>query len=113
MLHNGLSGGRGSSVNISSAAPARYPDWRVLISFSSSTTAPRAILIEAPLSYLGIGAQPPVPSWGSMLSDGHSLMRLAPWIIIFPGLAIVLTVLGFNLFGDGLRDALAPRLKSV
>ena len=70
-----------------------------------------AILIEATLSFLGMGAQPPVPSWGSILSAGRAHMRLAPWETIFPGIAIMLTVLGFNLLGDGLRDALDPRLK--
>jgi peptide/nickel transport system permease protein len=71
-----------------------------------------AILIEATLSFLGMGAQPPVPSWGSILSGGRNYLRLAPWVTIFPGLAIMLTVLGFNLLGDGLRDALDPRLKN-
>jgi peptide/nickel transport system permease protein len=71
-----------------------------------------AILIEATLSYLGMGAQPPIPSWGSILAGGRSYMRLAPWLTVFPGVAIMLTVLGFNLLGDGLRDALDPRLKN-
>lgn len=71
-----------------------------------------AILIEATLSFLGMGAQPPIPSWGSILSGGRSYVRLAPWNTIFPGVAIMLTVLGFNLLGDGLRDALDPRLKN-
>lgn len=71
-----------------------------------------AILIEATLSFLGMGAQPPTPSWGSILSGGRSYLRLAPWVMIFPGIAIMLTVLGFNLLGDGLRDALDPRLKN-
>jgi peptide/nickel transport system permease protein len=72
-----------------------------------------AILIEATLSFLGMGAQPPIPSWGSILAAGRSYIRLAPWVTIFPGIAIMLTVLGFNLLGDGLRDALDPRLKNV
>jgi peptide/nickel transport system permease protein len=72
-----------------------------------------AILIEATLSFLGMGAQPPVPSWGSILSAGRAHMRLAPWETIFPGIAIMLTVLGFNLLGDGLRDALDPRLRNL
>lgn len=71
-----------------------------------------AILIEATLSFLGMGAQPPTPSWGSILASGRSYLRLAPWVTIFPGIAIMLTVLGFNLLGDGLRDALDPRLKN-
>jgi peptide/nickel transport system permease protein len=72
-----------------------------------------AILIEATLSFLGMGAQPPIPSWGSILASGRSYLRLAPWVTFFPGLAIMLTVLGFNMLGDGLRDALDPRLKNV
>ena len=71
-----------------------------------------AILIEATLSFLGMGAQPPIPSWGSILAGGRSYLRLAPWLTVFPGIAIMLTVLGFNLLGDGLRDALDPRLKN-
>ena len=70
-----------------------------------------AILIEATLSFLGMGAQPPTPSWGSILASGRSYLMLAPWVMLFPGIAIMLTVLGFNLLGDGLRDALDPRLK--
>jgi peptide/nickel transport system permease protein len=72
-----------------------------------------AILIEATLSFLGMGAQPPIPSWGSILSSGRTYLRLAPWVMIFPGIAIMLTVLGFNLLGDGLRDALDPRLRNL
>lgn len=67
-----------------------------------------AILIEAALSFIGLGTQPPDPSLGSMLAEGRDFMREAPWVVIFPGLAISLAVLGANLLGDGLRDALAP-----
>ena len=70
-----------------------------------------AMLTEAGLSFLGLGTIPPAPSWGSMLSDSRKLMEIAPWMAVFPGLAIMLGVLGFNLLGDGLRDALDPRLK--
>lgn len=70
-----------------------------------------AILIESSLSYLGLGAQPPTPSWGGMLSQGRDYMRQAPWGTIFPGLAILITVMAFNLLGDGLRDALDPHLR--
>lgn len=70
-----------------------------------------AILDAAGLSFLGLGAQPPIPEWGAMLSDGRAAIQNAPWVVAFPGLAIFLVVLGFNLFGDGLRDALDPRLK--
>lgn len=67
------------------------------------------ILAEAALSFLGLGTPPPAPSWGNILSEGREYMRLAPWISIFPGLFILLTVLGVNLMGDGLRDTLDPR----
>jgi peptide/nickel transport system permease protein len=69
-----------------------------------------AILSEATLSFLGLGTQPPHPSWGTMLSAGRRFMELAPWVTVYPGLAIALTVLGLNLLGDALRDALDPRL---
>src|SRR5712691_1821971 len=71
-----------------------------------------AILIEATLSFLGVGTQPPTPSWGLMLSStGRAFMEQAPWLAIFPGLAISLAVFGFNLFGDTLRDAWDPKLR--
>lgn len=69
-----------------------------------------AILAEAALSYLGLGTQPPQPSWGRMLSDAQTLMFQAPMLAVFPGLAIALSVLGLNLLGDGLRDVMDPRL---
>ncbi|MDN2566807.1 ABC transporter permease [Aquibium sp. A9E412] len=69
------------------------------------------ILAEAALSYLGLGAQPPMPSWGRMLFDAQTRMIVAPHLALFPGLAIVVTVLGLNLLGDGLRDVLDPRLR--
>jgi peptide/nickel transport system permease protein len=68
----------------------------------------QAILIEASLSYLGLSAQPPTPSWGNMLNEGRTYLETAPWISVFPGIAIMITVLAFNLIGDGLRDALDP-----
>ena len=71
-----------------------------------------AILTEAGLSFLGLGTQPPEPSWGGMLSDSRTYMELAPWLAVFPGLAIMLVVLGFNFLGDGLRDWLDPRQHS-
>lgn len=70
-----------------------------------------AILEAAALSFLGLGATPPTPEWGAMLSEGRSYLRLAPWVTFFPGLAIFLVVVSFNLLGDGLRDALDPRLR--
>ena len=72
-----------------------------------------AILSEATLSFLGLGTQPPSPSWGTMLSAGRRFMELAPWVAVYPGLAIALTVLGLNLLGDALRDALDPRLRET
>ena len=69
------------------------------------------IVAEAALSFLGLGIQPPEVSWGSMLSSAHRYMRVAWWLALFPGLSITLTVIGFNLFGDGVRDALDPRMK--
>ena len=70
------------------------------------------ILTAAALSFLGLGIAPPRPEWGSMLSDSRQFMRLAPYLMVFPGIAIVISALSFNLLGDGLRDALDPRLKS-
>jgi peptide/nickel transport system permease protein len=70
-----------------------------------------AILSEAALSFLGLGAQPPEPSWGTMLNTGRGFMSFAPWTGIVPGVAIFLAVLGFNVLGDGLRDVLDPRMK--
>ena len=70
-----------------------------------------AILAEAALSFLGLGTQPPTPSWGTMLGTGRKFLELSPWVAIFPGLAIMITVLAFNLLGDGLRDVLDPRLR--
>ena len=69
------------------------------------------ILAEAGLSYVGLGAQPPIPSWGRMLAESQTLITLAPHLALYPGLAIVFTVLGLNLLGDGLRDWLDPRLR--
>ena len=68
----------------------------------------QAILIEASLSYLGLSAQPPTPSWGNMLNEGRTYLETAPWISVFPGVAIMTAVLAFNLIGDGLRDILDP-----
>jgi dipeptide transport system permease protein len=70
-----------------------------------------AILDAAALGFLGLGAQPPTPEWGTMLSDTVKFLRSAPWIVTFPGIAIFITVVAFNLMGDGLRDALDPKLK--
>lgn len=75
----------------------------------ATLTIATAIIAEASLSFLGLGQQPPAPSWGSMLNTAKNFMEQAPWMALWPGIAIFLVVLGFNLFGDGLRDALDPR----
>lgn len=72
-----------------------------------------AILVEASLSFLGMGIQPPDPSWGSMLSESRRIMELAPWTVIAPMVAIVFTILSFNILGDSVRDILDPKLKNV
>jgi peptide/nickel transport system permease protein len=72
-----------------------------------------AVLLESALSFLGLGAQPPDPSWGNMLNTGRGFMAQAPWLSLAPGAAIFLTVLGFNMLGDGLRDAFDPHLRDL
>jgi peptide/nickel transport system permease protein len=97
--------------------------WRVMVRYvlpniaapiivQATLSFSTAILAEATLSFLGLGTQPPDPSWGTMLGSGRKFMELAPWVAVYPGLAIALAVLGWNLFGDALRDALDPRLRS-
>lgn len=85
--------------------PQVYGQIIVYVTLGFSTT----VLYEAILSFLGVGIQPPTPSWGNLISDGDQYLTIAPWIAIFPGVAIAVTVLGLNLLGDGLRDALDPR----
>ena len=96
------------------------PRWRVAVRHilpnivppllvQATLTIASAIIAEASLSFLGLGQQPPAPSWGSMLNTAQRFIEQAPWMAIFPGLSIVLVVLGFNLLGDGLRDAFDPR----
>jgi len=96
-------------------------DWRVLLRhllpnvraqviIAATLGIAGAIMAEAALSFVGLGAQPPTPSWGAMVADGRDLLRVAPWVSFAPGIAIGLAVLGFNLVGDGLREALDPRL---
>jgi peptide/nickel transport system permease protein len=70
-----------------------------------------AVLSEAALSFLGVGIKPPTPSWGGMVSQGRTYLTIAPWVIVFPGIAIAMAVLGLNLLGDGLRDHMDPRLQ--
>ncbi|GIN40895.1 ABC transporter permease [Heyndrickxia oleronia] len=81
----------------------------IIVNFSMKIGS--AILTAASLSFLGLGAQPPSPEWGAMLSGGRDYLNMAPHITLFPGIAIFLTVLAFNLLGDGLRDALDPKIK--
>ena len=88
--------------------PYTLPTLTVIATFDMALV----IIYELSLSFLGLGVPASVPTWGSMLGEGRGYMHAAPWISIFPGLAIFLTVLGINLLGDGLRDALDPRLKS-
>jgi ABC-type dipeptide/oligopeptide/nickel transport system permease subunit len=96
--------------------------WRIVLRHVAPNVVPAAIVIstlqlaeliivESSLSFLGLGVQPPLPSWGTMVSQGRDYISTAWWLVTLPGLAIVLTVLGTNLFGDGLRDVLDPRLK--
>jgi peptide/nickel transport system permease protein len=86
-----------------------WPNVTAPIIVQASLQVAAAIVIEAGLSFLGLGVQPPAPSWGSMLKDGYQYMEQAPWLAFAPGAAIFVTVLAFNLFGDGLRQALDPR----
>jgi peptide/nickel transport system permease protein len=78
---------------------------------SSTMSIGNVIMAAAMLSFIGLGVQPPTPEWGSMIAGGRNLIRTSPWMVTFPGIFIMLTVLALNLFGDGLRDALDPKLK--
>jgi peptide/nickel transport system permease protein len=102
-----LTGGQPAHIILRHILPNIMAPIIVLTTLSMST----AILTEAALSFLGLGTQPPDPSWGTMLSTGRKYMEIAPWVTIFPGVAIMIAVLGFNFLGDGLRDALDPRLR--
>src|SRR3954467_4395473 len=88
------------------------PNVRTQVIIAATLGIACAIMAEAALSFVGWGAQPPAPSWGAMVADGRDLLRVAPWISFAPGLAIGIAVLGFNLVGDGLREAFDPRLRS-
>jgi peptide/nickel transport system permease protein len=89
-----------------------FPNITAPLIVQTSLSFAFAILSEAGLAFLGLGNKAPAPSWGSMVSTSYNYLQLNPWAAIFPGVAIALTVLGFNLLGDGLRDALDPRLRS-
>jgi ABC-type dipeptide/oligopeptide/nickel transport system permease subunit len=88
------------------------PNVRTQVIISATLGIAGAIMAEAALSFVGLGAQPPTPSWGAMVADGRDLLRVAPWISFAPGLAIGAAVLGFNLVGDALREAYDPKLRS-
>jgi ABC-type dipeptide/oligopeptide/nickel transport system permease subunit len=88
------------------------PNVRTQVIIAATLGVAGAIMAEAALSFVGLGAQPPTPSWGAMVADGRDLLRVAPWISFAPGLAIGIAVLGFNLVGDALREAYDPKLRS-
>ena len=89
-----------------------FPNIVAPIIVVTTTYFAAAIVVEASLSFLGLGVPPPEASWGVMLNDGRKYMEMVPHVVVFPGIAISLTVLGFNLLGDGLRDVLDPRLRN-
>ncbi|MGE4506047.1 MAG: ABC transporter permease [Desulfovibrionaceae bacterium] len=105
------------AARVAGAGPARIivrhilPNALAPVLVSATLGVAGAILVESSLSFLGLGVQPPDPSWGNMLTDGKEVLGVAPWLSIFPGLAILITVLGYNLLGEGLRDLLDPRLR--
>jgi len=105
---------------VEAARAVGNPHWRIAVRHilpnvlpqllvQATLTIAAAIIAEASLSFLGLGQQPPAPSWGSMLNSAQRFLATAPWMAVWPGLAIFVTVLSFNLLGDGLRDALDPR----
>jgi peptide/nickel transport system permease protein len=103
-----------TSINASTARIIlRYvlPNSFAPVLVSSTMSIGNVIMMAAMLSFIGLGVQPPTPEWGSMISGGRSLIRTCPWMVTFPGIFIMLTVLALNMFGDGLRDALDPKLK--
>src|SRR5262249_17301292 len=100
-------GSRDGRVLVRHILPNAFTPWLVVATLDMA----RVIVIESALSFLGLGVQPPTPTWGGMLADGRVYISTAWWLATFPGLAILITVLGINLFGDGLRDTLDPRLK--
>ena len=100
-------GSRDGRVVLHHVLPNAFTPWLVVATLDMA----RVIVIESALSFLGLGVQPPTPTWGGMLADGRVYLSTAWWLATFPGLAILVTVLGINLLGDGLRDTLDPRLK--
>jgi peptide/nickel transport system permease protein len=100
-------GGGDGRILVRHILPNAFAPWLVVATLDMA----RVIVLESALSFLGLGVQPPTPTWGGMLADGRVYLTTAWWLATFPGLAILVTVLGINLFGDGLRDTLDPRLK--
>jgi peptide/nickel transport system permease protein len=107
---------------IQSARSIGLDDWEIILKYvwpnitptiivQASLNAAQAIIAEASMSFLGLGIQPPAASWGSMLKAGYPYLEMAPWLSIFPGLAILVTVLGLNFLGDGLRDAMDIKMR--
>jgi ABC-type dipeptide/oligopeptide/nickel transport system permease subunit len=90
-----------------------FPNCTAPMLVQGSLTVSFAILAEASLSFLGLGAQPPKPSWGLMIDAGRGFMEFAPWMLLFPALAIAVAVIGFNMLGDGLRDVLDPKVEAI
>lgn len=88
------------------------PNVRAQVIIAATLGMAGAIMAEAALSFVGLGVQPPTPSWGAMVSDGRDLLRVAPWVSVAPGIAIGIAVLGFNLVGDALRETYDPRLRT-
>jgi peptide/nickel transport system permease protein len=105
------------AARVAGAGPARIilrhilPNALAPVLVSATLGVAGAILVESSLSFLGLGVQPPDASWGNMLLDGKEVLEVAPWLSVFPGLAILFTVLGYNLLGESLRDLLDPRLR--
>ncbi|OGQ18610.1 MAG: hypothetical protein A3C54_06830 [Deltaproteobacteria bacterium RIFCSPHIGHO2_02_FULL_60_17] len=100
-------GGRDLYVLLRHVLPNAFASVTVIATFAMAIV----IIAEASLSFLGLGVPPSIPTWGSMLSEGRVYMYRAPWLTIFPGLAIFITVFGINLLGDGLRDMFDPKLR--
>jgi peptide/nickel transport system permease protein len=100
-------GSRDGRIVLRHILPNAFTPWLVVATLDMA----RVIVIESALAFLGLGVQPPTPTWGGMLADGRVYISTAWWLATFPGLAILVTVLGINLFGDGLRDTLDPHLK--
>jgi peptide/nickel transport system permease protein len=100
-------GGGDGRILLRHILPNAFTPWLVVATLDMA----RVIVIESALSFLGLGVQPPTPTWGGMLADGRVYISTAWWLATFPGLAILVTVLGINLFGDGLRDTLDPHLR--